>query len=546
MELQINNHDHYVESNSEYRKWYFKWLGFIMFGIVITILSFIVWKENAQATTYTLNYTEQSYYGTSTTPSVPWTNLVNSTTGNKETNSAYMYFRAHNDDYYLYYRYIFRPVLKFNLSSIPTGSIIYSAKLKTLANTTQAAYNHNSATSTDNFFEFNPTYGDSRDYASFGNVLLTNGREWVNTQIPGPSAGEFIFNSNGLMYLNDKFNNSSTTVWLGGKISYDNLNETPPANSNPSGRNYPAGTTLEIITNTEGDPITITTPSPYQSHEPILLGAINQTYRISGTCRFNGTKTVLISWKQSSLIPTQDDFNNAGNGGNYSVNCNNNYWFYDYPLINFWYPAGTSQTHNISVFSSEFLNQSRSFVNGYDSKFVSFPVEQVITFDPDLLLPINFGWATSTLTCATLPPLFEITGELPFFRINELDKRISCIFIDENFIPNVEKMKHNQQVIFANKIPTAYFYKITDLWNERTTTTNTKITLNLTDDPNIATNSPLKGINVEIFDAENLQYDNLPEGLKPVADFMEDRLVPVIFASFIIWLAIRVASSISA
>jgi len=289
----------------------------------------------------------------------------------------------------------------------------------------------------------------------------------------------------------------------------------------------------------EFDPsITITSPSPYQSHEPIIFDTLLQNISITGTCRYRPNSKVMITNRNQSIIPVASNFTSPDSDMWVSNCLSDDTW-----AITYYIKDGQN---NITAFSNEFLNESRAYVFGYDSAFVSFPVQQVMSFDPDQLLPIDQPFSDSQYTCATLPDFFEITGEAPFFHINEFRKHIQCLFIDENFSSNVDRLRHNQEIIFTNKIPTAYYYKVSDLWDTRATTTWHTITLDLQHDDHIASSSPLKSINYQFLDVYDLEYDNLPEGLKPVADFMEDRLVPVIFAFFIIWGAFRIAGAIIA
>lgn len=533
MELQINNHDNYVENANGYRKWYFKWLGFIMFGITITVLSFIVWKENAQAITIYPEYIAV-YENSRPITNNNWPNMVFGTPATNYSTTTNLIIHNRYDNYWGYNYINTRSIIKFDLSEYE-GNEIISAELHYTGGQTM-----NGATSTVNLFEFNKTYNNLDDFASFGNQALSDGKTYDGIGWGGSfGAGYFTLDHNGLIYLNDKLNNSSEEIYLGMRMSFDYQVQDPPNWDNGTWKVY-EGIYLEIETTETYNPITIINPSPTQSREPILVNDFPEIVRITGTCVGEGSNQVLIHRRQYSFVPTEDDFDTPAEDL-YISSCNSGFWWID---MEFWQITDISNSYIITAWSRDFLNNSRNPKNGYDNKTVNITLETILSFDPEALLGIDIP-SDSQYTCANLPPFFEVTGTAPFFQINEFQKRISCIFIDENFNSNVEKMKHNQEIIYKNKIPFAYYYKIVDLWDNRSTTTNTKITLNLTDNPKIPTSSPLKNINYEFLDAENLQYENLPEGLKDVADFMEDRLVPVIFASFIIWLAIRVASSIS-
>jgi len=533
-------------ANKSIRK-FIKHFWIIFSVIIITSLSFLVWKENAHAEELNdigANH-EWIFVNVRSIGSYTWEQVLDFEAGTQYYDGNFVtpaharasYITGLNN--FILERFAF----SFDMSELPEGAYITGAKIYT-------PDEYGGSSSNQSFkvglFPFIPLSTGNSAYSDFGSTLLST-EYTITLGTPSANTEYYELNEDGIEYLQNEFENSSTTVKLGIRNSFDYERFTPN-----SGQEYFAGlsdpTTIDITYTMEEPepvrPVTITNPSPYQSQETIIVNSQTQVETISGTCSADGEYNILVSWRQTNFIPTTEDFDDDVVGGQTAINCESGIWSYDYPLVNWWYPDG-SGVHNITVFSNEFIIEERDFVNGFDSAFVSFTAQNIMSFDPDYLLPINIP-SDSEYTCATLPPFFEATEELPYFRINEFQKRISCIFIDENFFSNVEIMKRNQEVIYTNKIPFAYYYKVTDLWDNRSTTTNTKITLNLTDNPKIPTSSPLKGINHEFLDAEDLQYDNLPDGLKDVADFMEDRLVPVIFASFIIWLAIRVASSISA
>jgi len=341
----------------------------IMLFLVLSVLIFGAYNE-ARAETYNINPTNQWNYTNNSGLSNSWSYIINNlVTPSWDDNLDYLRTSGRYDNYYGNQQFIQRAVAEFDLSEIPVGATIYSAKLKWTDHTSSL---QSYATTTLNLFEFNKVYNSSNDFLSFGNTALSGGSTFIK-DVTSYGALELVLNNNGIIYLNDRFNNASTTTYLGARLDYDYFDIRPPAYDSGNAIRL-NGISLEIDT-TAGEsstkPITLIYPlanssQSVQINQPISTYTL---FRLNGTCAVSGEDRVYVHNLPNSYTPDSDDFNDQG------IDCINGQWsYYDVSI--------TDGLNYYTIFSRDFIDESRSPVYNYDyvSTEVNFYV--IMSFAP--------------------------------------------------------------------------------------------------------------------------------------------------------------------
>jgi len=95
-------------------------------------------------------------------------------------------------------------------------------------------------------------------------------------------------------------------------------------------------------------------------------------------------------------------------------------------------------------------------------------------------------------------------------------------------------LKNTSELLFANKIPFAYWNKFQEEWNSPRTTGNKKIIFNLDAFDAFDNESPLNNFQIEIFDFENPGWT---EAHWKVFNFLEDIVIPIMASIWVFMMA---------
>jgi len=261
---------------------------------------------------------------------------------------------------------LYRTAIGFDLSEVPEGAYITSAKIYAPYSFQNSTVNSKTA-----LFAFTPLSSGNSAYSDFGSTILSS--EFLVYPGVGYENDEFYeLNEDGIEYLQSEFENASTSVKIGVRISFDYENITPNTSEAFHGISYPA--TMDITyTMTAPTPtpnLTLTYPQPASQNTILINKPISlYTLNINGTCTTNGSDMIYVHTQANSYIPDVDDFTSS------NIDCTSNTWSTTLSDLDL-------DINYITVWSKDFLIEERDPEYFYDYINTEVYLYANMSYDP--------------------------------------------------------------------------------------------------------------------------------------------------------------------